>query len=117
MICSVCGNEMGGAAVCPFCGAGATETKPKKGVTKNILSLLGFILSLAGVSTPSLVLGILGLVLADSHYDGQGKKLGIWAIVLSVVMPTVYVIVVYALIAVFYWLLLLFGIIADPIFV
>ena len=113
MICSVCGNEMGGAAVCPFCGAGATETKPKKDVTKNIFSLLGFILSFAGMSTPSLVLGILGLVLADSHYDGQGKKLGVWAIVLSVVLPVVYVILAYAVVFAFYLILILFGLSMD----
>ena len=116
MICSVCGNEMGGAAVCPFCGAGATETKPKKDVTKNIFSLLGFILSFTGMSTPSLVLGILGLVLADSHYDGQGKKLGVWAIVLSVVLPVVYVILVYAVIFAFYFILFLFGMSMDPMY-
>ena len=112
MICSVCGNEIGNAATCPFCGGGAA-VQPKKGGTKNILSLLGFILSFAGMSTPSLVLGILGLVLSDSHYDGQGKKLGVWAIVLSVVMPIVYVILIYAAIFAFYLILILFGLSMD----
>ena len=84
---------MGEATICPICGDQETVVEVAK-KPKNIFSLLGLIFGLLGFGVPiATVLGILGLCFADSKYEGEGKKMGIWAIVLSVVMPWVWAVV------------------------
>ena len=111
MVCPKCGKELGEAEkVCDSCGTmmieeeGAKEPVKKK---SNTFSLLGLIFSIIGWFISPLVFGVLGIVMGifgikeAKEMDGQGKGMGIAAIIVSVVSIVV-LLIMYVLLIVFY---------------
>ena len=81
MFCRYCGREIADAAViCPHCGVATDNFKPQT-EQKNVLALIGFILSFV-----SAVGGLVCSIIAYKklpEYNGNGKGFAIAGIIIS----------------------------------
>lgn len=98
MFCSNCGSQIDdNASICPHCGVATKNYKPEE--QKNVLALVGFILSFV-VAIAGLVCSIIAYKKAD-ELNGNGKAFARAGIIISAVELVLEVVAIIILISVY----------------